>query len=291
MSKLSQKPFYNKATEAKLQVIEKYLASYLSVMKNQSWSELIYVDAFAGSGNLPSANDPGFLGSIIDADNFVLGSASRALALKQKFGRYIFIEKDKAKIAELEVLRQANPSSNVVILNGDANEELLKLCPLLSQSHVRSVVFLDPFGNQVSWELLAALASTERVDLWYLFPAMLGVYRQIGKSDARIDLSKEASLSKLFGPHNWRDAFIEKHIDQDLFGDRETERKIADVDDITRFKIKCLKTIFKGGVSDKWLPLGRNGAHWYSLLFAMANPSPQAVKAGHAIANSIMTRK
>ena len=63
----------------------------------------------------------------------------------------------------------------------------------------------------------------------------------------------------------------------------------ANVNDITRFKIECLETIFKGGVLRKWLPLGRNNAHWYSLIFAMANPSTNAKKAGHAIANHIMT--
>ncbi len=291
MAKSTQKKFYHQDTEAKLQVIEKYLVSYLSVMKNQKWSELVYIDAFAGSGNLPTEIDSGFLEPLIDADEFVLGSATRALNLPLKFDQYIFIEKDENKVAELKQLKDSNPNSNINLVTGDANDELLKLCPYLAQSNVRAVVFLDPFGNQVSWQLLEALAKTKHVDLWYLFPSMLGVYRQIGKSDARMDETKKASLDKLFGPHNWRDAFIEKFVDQDLFGNRDASRKTAEVDDITRFKIKCLSYIFEGGVSEKWLPLGRKGAHWYSLLFAMANPSPNASKAGHAIANSIMSRK
>ena len=64
--------------------------------------------------------------------------------------------------------------------------------------------------------------------------------------------------------------------------------KIVDVDEITRFEINCLRKVFDGCVLDEWLPLGRNGNHWYSLIFAMANPSPKAVKAGKAIARHIM---
>ena len=120
---------------------------------------------------------------------------------------------------------------------------------------------------------------------------MLGVYRQIGNDGAKMEASKVKSLDRLFGPNDWRSAFIKRSTTTDLFGDYESDSKVANVEDITRFKIKCLKTIFKGGVSDNWLPLGRAKSHWYSLLFAMANPSPKAVKAGHAIANAILKKK
>ncbi len=261
-------------------------------MKNQNF-ETIYIDAFAGSGTLPINNDIGFLDGSIDAGDFVLGSAARALALSQKFTRYIFVEEQRSKIEELKafVKKNSDANQNVEILTGDANEELMKLCPMLSKSNVRAVVFLDPFGNQVGWNLLRALAETQHVDLWYLFPSMLGVYRQIGNSAAKMEPNKEKSLDRLFGPNDWRGAFIKRTTTKDLFGDYENESKVANVEDITRFKIKCLKDIFKGGVSDNWLPLGRNSSHWYSLLFAMANPSPKAVKAGHAIANSILKKK
>ena len=136
---------------------------------------------------------------------------------------------------------------------------------------------------------LEALAKTQHVDLWYLFPSMLGVYRQIGNTNAKMTQEQEASLDRLFGPHDWRTAFIKKKTNWDLFGPTEIDVKVANVNDITRFKIECLKKIFHGGVLEKWMPLGRNDAHWYSLIFAMANPSSNAKKAGHAIANHIMT--
>ena len=287
-----QAKFYHKDTEKKLIAIEEYLKSFLTVMKNQNF-ETVYIDAFAGSGTLPIKADIGFLGGTVDADELVLGSAARALALKHKFSKYIFVEASKSKIEELKTFTATdnNSEQKIDFLTGDANDELMKLCPMLSKSNVRAVVFLDPFGNQVGWELLKALANTQHVDLWYLFPSMLGVYRQIGNTDAKMEPNKENSLNRLFGPNDWRGAFIKRSTTRDLFGDQQTDNKVANVEDITRFQIQCLKSIFKGGVSDRWLPLGRNNSHWYSHLFAMANPSEKAVRAGHAIANSILSKK
>lgn len=160
---------------------------------------------------------------------------------------------------------------------------------MLERREVRSVVFLDPFGNQVNWWTLDALARTQHVDLWYLFPAMLGVYRQIGNRQARMTSEQKDSLNSLFGPNDLQKAFIRKDRQPDLFTKAEGETKIVDVNDITRFQIRCLRGIFLGGVLDKWLPLDRSGHHWYSLIFAMANPSEKAKQAGHNIANHIMT--
>lgn len=288
-----QTAFYHAGTERKLQAVEGYLNSFLDVMTNQRGLETIYIDAFAGTGALPSDIDQPLLGEFLEADDLAIGSALRALTLRKKFSRYIFIEKSTAKVKELKSRVSELSLDNVRIdyIAGEANEVLSELCPLLSRGNVRSVVFLDPFGNQVSWELLESLAKTEHVDLWYLFPAMLGVYRQIGNSNnAKMTPEQEASLDALFGPHNWRDAFIREDVQRDLFGTVTTRSKVADVDAVTRFKIQCMKTIFKGCVLDEWLPLGRNNCHWYSLIFAMANPKPAAVKAGKAIAKHIMTR-
>jgi len=285
----TQRPFYHPDTEKKLKAIEGYLNSYLAVMSKQSF-ETIYVDAFAGSGNLPFTGTAGLFKDQVESEDFVNGSAMRALSLDRKFSKYIFIEEKKAKLDELKerVSKDASVRDRVQFILGDANAEVMRLCTHFTKPNVRALVFLDPFGNQVGWDLLEALGKTKHVDLWYLFPAMLGVYRQIGNSNAKMTAEQIASLSKLFGPHDWKSAFIERKNVDDLFGTTETSEKIANVQDITRFKIKCLKTIFDGGVSDKWLPLGRDGAHWYSLIFAMANPAPAAVRAGHNIANHIM---
>jgi hypothetical protein len=55
--------------------------------------------------------------------------------------------------------------------------------------------------------------------------------------------------------------------------------------------IRRMKEIFKGVVLDEWLPLGRAGSHWYSLLFACANPSFRATDVAGRIARAVMRRK
>jgi three-Cys-motif partner protein len=287
-----QKAFFNSGTEKKLDAVSAFLSKFLDVMSNQHYLETVYVDAFAGTGTIPAPKKEGTLDGIIDAEEFAIGSALRALALPRSFSRYIFIDQSGSKLADLSarVGESKLRHSRVAFIPGDATEQLMKLCPMLAKRSIRAVVFLDPFGNQVSWELLEALAATQHVDLLYLFPAMLGVYRQISGIEAKVTPEAEASLDRLFGPHDWRSAFIGEENQSDLFGYRTVKYKVADADDITRFQIRCMRTAFKGCVLDEWLPLGRNGSHWYSLLFAMANPNPRAVKIGSAIARHIMTK-
>jgi three-Cys-motif partner protein len=293
---VAQEKFYHADTERKLQALEKYLRSYLDVMSMQAF-ETVYIDAFAGTGVLPletsnATRDHGLFESPIDSTDFVMGSALRALGLPRKFSRFVFIDNKRSKIEELKsrVSDYESIEPRVEFKVGDAGQVLLELCPYLARSNVRAIVFLDPFGNQIGWDTLKAMADTKHVDLWYLFPAMLGVYRQIGNKDAKMTTEQVATLNKTFGPNDWRNAFISEKEEEGLFGSRIVSEKIASVPDVTRYMIGCLKSIYAGGVSEHWLPLGRNGSHWYSLLFAMANPSPNAVKAGHNIAKHIMTR-
>ncbi len=172
-------------------------------------------------------------------------------------------------------------------LSGHSDWKASSLSTFLSRS--RAVVFLDPYGNQVEWATIEAVAATEAVDLWYLFPAGLGVHRQIGR-DARIDGDKRRSLNRLFGTTGWLDECVapDDGLQGELF-DATTPRhtKIATPDSITRYMIKRMKTVFTGGVLDEWLPLGRQGHHSFSLLFAWANPSEKAKKAGE-IARAVM---
>lgn len=144
----------------------------------------------------------------------------------------------------------------------------------------RAVIFLDPFGNQVEWDTVAAIARTNAIDLWYLFPAGLGVHRQIGR-DGTVHYTHEASLDKLLGTSEWREQFIESDLRSDMFDSvQNLTTKTASPLSITKFMIRRMKVIFRGGVLDDWLPLGSNGVHMYSLLFAWANPSEKAKLAG-----------
>lgn len=221
-----------------------------------------------------------------------MGSVGRALSLELKFDKYILVEKKLRNSRELKQRLKTEHSEifpSIEVVNSDANEALQSFCQLPGWNKRRAVVFLDPFGSQVSWETLAALAATKAVDLWYLFPAGMSVHRQIGR-DGTVHNTHEASLDRLFGTSEWRQAFInEEVIAPDLFGVSQTHSiKTATAESVTKFMIQRLRTIFKGGVLDQWLPLGSGKVHMYSLLFACANPSSAANKMALKLAGAVM---
>lgn len=284
-----QADFFGAHTERKLDVIARYLQSYTTVLKRSSF-ETIFFDAFAGTGEMPSDRPSDLLSGVEEVQPFVEGSARRALAVEPPFSRYIFVERMKGKAQELSKLREEFAHRSIATIHGEANFALQEFCTSMTRSQ-RAVVFLDPFGNQVSWETLVAIAKTGAIDLWYLFPAGLGVTRQISNR-ANFDNDKAASLDRLFGTIEWRNQFVRRDSVTELDGTtREVATKQADADFVTRYMIGRMREIFKGGVLDAWLPLGERGGHWYSLLFAWANPNRAAGDIAERIAKHLMTRR
>lgn len=114
--------------------------------------------------------------SVTEFDPFIKGSTERALQLGEAFDQYIFIERSAQKVQRLAELRKMYPdiAARISIAQGDANTELQKFAVQTNWRRTRAVVFLDPFGNNVEWRTIEAIARTKAIDLWYLFPAGLG---------------------------------------------------------------------------------------------------------------------
>lgn len=290
---MSQLSFGGLHTQEKLLVLQKYLNAYVKILKNRPF-QTVFFDAFAGTGEVPRDEDAGTLfEDVEEAQPFIEGSARRALSIRPPFDRYIFVEKKRSNARQLESLRGEFPalSTRIAVERCDANDAVLQFCANTDWARTRAVMFLDPFGNQVKWETIAAIARSRAIDLWYLFPAHLGVNRQISTSGA-IEDAKAASLDGLLGTTEWRDEFLARKESVDLWGNvSERQVKQATVDSITRFMIRRMKVIFGGTVLDEWLPLGRGGSHWYSLLFACSNPSPKANQIAERLARAVMKRK
>jgi len=287
---VAQAAFAGPHTVKKLECLEKYLRAYLKVFKNKTWAQTIYVDAFAGTGEVPVAATYPSLPLDGAGTAFVIGSARRALGLEESFGEYIFIEKKRSHARELQQIRRSYPEKNIQVLNADANNGLKRLCTERDWEKCRAVVFLDPFGSQVEWSTIEALAATKAVDLWYLFPAGLSVDRQIRKKDGSVHESHERALDRILGTPDWRRAFrTEVDAGPDLFLPiNRTTKKTVDAESATHFMIDRLRTAFKGGVLSEWLPLGSGNVHMFSLLFACANPSPRANELAMRLARAVM---
>jgi len=290
-----QSAFAGQHTLEKLDAIERYLRSYQNVLKKfrERGRRTIYFDGFAGTGDLPKdIDDGGLLKDVEELDKIAAGSARRALSIEPPFSRYVFVELSRGKANELRALKTefADRGDRIEVIQGDANTEVVNFCDRTDWRMSRAVVFLDPFGNQVDWSTIARIAKCN-IDLWYLFPAHLGINRQISGTGV-VDDDKAASLDRVFGTTKWRDAFVSRETIHELDGGRrETAIKQANADIVTRFMIQRMKTVFRGGVLETWLPLGKNGRHWYSLLFAWGNPSERAGEIASKIADHLMMRK
>ncbi len=286
---MAQVKFGSAHTKQKLDCLEKYLKAYLKVFKNRPWAHTIYIDAFAGTGEIPQAGRYPELPLDSDGQQFIVGSVRRALEISESFNEYVFIEKHRNKARALEKLKAEFPTKNIEILNTDANLGIKKICAERDWKKCRAVVFLDPFGSQVEWATIEDIARTKAIDLWYLFPAGLSVHRQVRTADGTVHRDHQASLDRILGTTEWRKAFAEEVVDEpDLFKFEQVHtKKVVTADSATRFMIERMKTVFGGGVLDDWLTLGSKGVHMFSLIFAWANPSPGAKKAGD-IAKSVM---
>lgn len=276
-------------TEKKLQTVEKYLGAFTTALKKQSF-ELLYVDACAGSGS-SRAKQPKGQAQLLDVDDITQGSAVRSLRVSPPFDRYILNDTKRANVRSLAaIVRERFPdlSNRVTILQSDANAALTDLCRETNWHRSRAVVFLDPFGLQMAFSMVKVLAETRAVDLWYLVP-VLAMSRQV-KADGSILEPGGARIDDLLGTDAWRKAVtVEDGGGTDLFGPVEPSiKKVASAEWFEKVAIQQLKSIFMGGVLETALPLGRGGLHEFSLVFACANPRPNANTLAKRLAAAVL---
>jgi three-Cys-motif partner protein len=154
----------------KLDSLRRYLDFYTKVLKNQRWRTL-YVDAYAGGGRAvvrtpPSTTETESLLEEyqIDVDQAALinGSPRIALEIANPFDRYVFIEPNPARTAELEALRTEYAGLRQIDVrheNAAAGIQWLISRNISRGSH-RGIAFLDPFGAGLEWSIVEALAAT-----------------------------------------------------------------------------------------------------------------------------------
>jgi three-Cys-motif partner protein len=288
-------------TEDKLSRLAAYLRTYGRLFQANERAKKftrIYVDAFAGSGyrrrrSLPQGADelpllPELLES--DAQAFLKGSARIALEVTPAFHEYIFIERDKNQAKELEVLKGefAEKAARIKIVPQEANEYLRRWCKEVDWRYYRAIVFLDPYGMEVEWATIEALADTKGVDLWMLFPLGSGVIRLLTKDHPPKDEWADA-ITRILGTAEWEGAWYTKTGQQSLFGEAETPRREVDWHQVSEFVIRRLKTIFVGVAPNPYILRNSTNVPLYLLCFAASN-TKGAVPALR-IANYILGRR
>ncbi len=273
-------------TRLKLANLFKYLQAWRKIFdKNEQakWFQTEYVDAFAGAGSWSDSGDvPGLAPTLFDdvppyaAD----GSASLALKIEPPFHRYLFIESSLKRYRSLLRLRNSEPglADRIQVERGDANRILTDWCESRDWKRTRAVVFLDPHGAEVLWSTVAALAQTGGVDLWYLFPAGIGISRMLPHTGPPKD-EWARKLTALLGTEGWREVFYQERACEGLFGPQSELERTADPQRIMDFIVARLKTVFVEVAPPKVLR-NSNNSPMYLLCFAASNArgAPTAVR-------------
>lgn len=270
-------------TEIKIEMVGKYLSAYTQALKYQPSPsrpfKLIYIDAFAGTGQYNNKED-----EAVEMD----GSAKVALELEQPFGTYYFIDKDSKKLDKLQelLINYTALQSDFIIKNGDANEIICELCDQIDWRYKRAVIFLDPFGLQVRWKTIQAIARTKSIDLWFLFP--VSAINRMLKRNGKISDEWSAKLDDVLGTHDWYGEFYTKSPQLSLLGFDQGFKKTANFDNIIEFSLKRLESEFSAVHQQPRVFTNKSNSPLFALCFAVGNESEAAKKLAMKIAGHIL---
>jgi three-Cys-motif partner protein len=261
----------------KLDALGQYLGFYTTVLKNQGhWLRgTTFVDAFAGPGlsqirtKTKDVSEPGLFAADTESEKeeieYLKGSPRVALDIKNPFSFYIFIDNDPQRVAELTALRAEYATTRRIdVQAGDANSALEAwLSSDIDWSHQRAVVFLDPFGMQVPWSTIQALAKTKAIEIIINFPLGMAIQRLLKRS-GDIPEGWQISLDTFFGSPDWRKLAYENGTD--LFGPRKSKASDA-AERLLRWYRERLSAIF-GHVSSARLIKNTRANPLYYLIWA-----------------------
>jgi three-Cys-motif partner protein len=278
----------------KLDALRQYLDFYTTVLKKQGhWLRGTYfVDAFAGPGlskirKKTKATSLFFPEEEPEQEEYLKGSPRVALEITNPFSSYLFIDSDKDRATELEALKKEHARTAIIdVKKGDANVEIQKwLASGIDWKHHRGVVFLDPFGTQLSWATIEAIAKTRALEVIINFPLGMAINRMLPK-DGDVPDGWQISLDTLFGSPDWRKIVYQDG--HDLFGPKKRKAKNTSEKLLAWYRER-LKALF-GHVSTPQLIKNTRGNPLYFLIWA--GPHATGLKgANHILGKSRTTKR
>jgi three-Cys-motif partner protein len=271
--------FGDQHTELKLSIVEKYLKFFTTALRGK-FRELWYIDAFAGTGSRTvryeqrpaTLLDPGERERVERRR----GSAKIAIDVTPPFNFIVFIENKPTYVTALDELAANHPNRRITVVKNDANDALKSLVATNSWRSTRAVLFLDPYGMELEWSTLEAVAATKAIDVWFLF-SLSGLYRQATRQLNDIDRHKRAALTRMFGSDAWEEELYPKTIREDLFGGaEEPRRRSINVAGLEAYTKSRLETIFGAVLKPLPLPINKKPQR-FSLFFCISNDDPKAI--------------
>jgi three-Cys-motif partner protein len=279
---LAHHEFGSDATDLKLSLIQAYSRAFTTALRGR-FRELWYFDAFAGTGErterVPARQGGLFAPAAPERIIRHPGSAKIAIGVQPPFDRLVFIEQRPRAVRALLALRDQHADRLIDVIAGDANSELPGLLRAVDWNSIRAVMFLDPYGMNVDWNTLKAIARTRAIDVWYLF-SLSGLYRQAARNAGAID----EHVTRALGTADWEQ---ELYAPYGLFSKHEPPRRTANVGGLQEYVKRRLETIFPAVLPPLALPPHKKPQH-FSLFFAMSNPSFAAKALATRIADHIL---
>ncbi|MFI4936174.1 MAG: three-Cys-motif partner protein TcmP [Caulobacterales bacterium] len=278
------------STDLKLSIVEGYLRAFTTALK-PSFRELIYIDAFAGTGER-TVRDTSDEASLFDADTpdriqRLRGSARIAIETRPPFDRLAFIDRDPKHCEALRALKSEHANRSIAVEEGDAATILDVMLAQRSWSGCRGVLFLDPFGMSVPWETLQSVRATEALDVWYLV-SLAGLFRQAARDGRALTPDKRAAITRMLGYGEWEAEWYRQPSQGSFFDEiEEAGYRVADVKAIEQTVTRRLKSLFPAVGGPLRLHNDR-GQPMNSLYFLPSNPKPAAFGLAMKIANHIL---
>lgn len=261
-------------TKQKLTIINKYLEFYVTALSKQK-VELIYIDAFSGSGK-----------TIINSGEELDGSP--LLALKYDFKKYYFVEIDPNRIMELEMSIKAlypHKVDKVQIVKGDCNVELNKILSKITK-YQRGVMFLDPYALELEWSVLEKAKETGVLDIWYLFP-LNAFLRNLPKKQLS-SISDRPKIDKILGSTEWKNKLYTENAQMSFFDEPDYVR--ADFDQLVEYIRGRLCSCFPYVSPKSRIMRNEKSGPLFILFFIMTNDSERAIKLGSRVVNEIFNQ-
>ena len=172
-----------------------------------------------------------------------------------------------------------------MVVNDDANTELPRLCERL-RDFDRAVVFLDPFATEVSWRTVEAIALTQKIDCWILFPLMTIARMMPNLSEPPTALSER--LDRIFGGgEHWRSLY-RPSPQLSFLEDQPSQERPDGSEEIAARYLERLKSVFARVAPTRRILVNSKNSPMFELFFAASNP--KGADLAVLIADDILTK-
>jgi len=151
----------------------------------------------------------------------------------------------------------------------------------------RAVLFLDPYATEVKWVTLEAIAKTQSIDLWYLFP-FSAAQRMLPK-DGIVESWKN-KLNDIFGNKDWESRFYMPNPQFNMFGDNQLIKDVNTIE-LAAYICERLKSIFPYVADNPRMLYNTNMSPLFLFCFAVSNPDPKAYGLAKKVAEGHILEK